>query len=54
MEFVVVAGRAVRRRVDRRLAFRARLDGGGGEAGGGVKAGGGGEVPGSVALVHLK
>ncbi|GHH08166.1 hypothetical protein GCM10018780_42890 [Streptomyces lanatus] len=41
VEFGVVAGRAVRRRVDRRLVFGARLDGGG-------------EVPGSVALVHLK
>lgn len=39
--FSVEAGRSVRRRVDRRLAFGARLDGGG-------------EVPGSVALVHLK
>ncbi|MCL8014126.1 hypothetical protein [Streptomyces sp. AS02] len=48
VEFVVGAGRSVRRRVDRRLAFRARLDGGGGEAGEG------GEVPCSVALVHLK
>lgn len=45
VEFVVVAGRSVRRRVDRRLAFRARLDG---------EGGGRGEVPGSVALVHLK
>ncbi|MFF0735822.1 hypothetical protein ACFYVK_29900 [Streptomyces chartreusis] len=41
VEFSVEAGRSVRRRVDRRLAFGARLDGGG-------------EVPGSVALVHLK
>lgn len=41
VDFVVVAGRSVRRRVDRRLVFGARLDGGG-------------EVPGSVALVHLK
>ncbi|MGW6904916.1 hypothetical protein [Streptomyces sp. NPDC054940] len=45
VEFVVVAGGSVRRRVDRRLAFRARLDNVGG---------GRGEVPGSVALVHLK
>ncbi|MFI5554165.1 hypothetical protein [Streptomyces sp. NPDC051738] len=45
VEFVVVAGSSVRRRVDRRLAFRARLDN---------LVGGRGEVPGSVALVHLK
>ncbi|MFE6172637.1 hypothetical protein [Streptomyces sp. NPDC056464] len=41
VEFVIVAGRPVRRRVDRRLTFGARLDGGG-------------EVPGTVGLVHLK
>ncbi|WP_330354656.1 hypothetical protein [Streptomyces chartreusis] len=41
VEFLVEAGRSVRRRIDRRLVFGARLDGGG-------------EVPGSVALVHLK
>ncbi|MGW6889566.1 hypothetical protein ACWGKK_07970 [Streptomyces chartreusis] len=41
MESSVEAGRSVRRRVDRRLVFGARLDGGG-------------EVPGNVALVHLK
>lgn len=45
VEFVVVAGSSVRRRVDRRLAFRARLDG---------VDGGRGEVPVSVGLVHLK
>ncbi|MFI7408916.1 hypothetical protein ACIBU0_09645 [Streptomyces sp. NPDC049627] len=42
VDFVVMAGSSVRRRADRRLVFRARLDGGGGE------------VPGSVALVHLE
>ncbi|MFJ4369497.1 hypothetical protein ACIP4S_35985 [Streptomyces chartreusis] len=41
VEFTVEAGRSVRRKVDRRLVFGARLDGGC-------------EVPGSVALVHLK
>ncbi|MFH0519885.1 hypothetical protein ACHBTE_22275 [Streptomyces sp. M41] len=39
--FVVVAGRSAKRRTDQRVAFRARLDDGD-------------EVPGSVALVHLK
>ncbi|MET9828577.1 hypothetical protein ABZ078_04560 [Streptomyces sp. NPDC006385] len=41
VEFVVVAGRSVPRGTDHRLAFGARLDDGG-------------EVPGSVALVHLR
>ncbi|MFC8241334.1 hypothetical protein [Streptomyces chartreusis] len=41
VEFSGEAGRSVRRTVDRRLVFGARLDGGG-------------EAPGSVASVHLK
>ncbi|RSM99651.1 hypothetical protein DMH25_28075 [Streptomyces sp. WAC 01325] len=41
VEFSVEAGRSVRRKVDRRLASGARLDGGD-------------EVPGSAALMHLK
>ncbi|MFE9022362.1 hypothetical protein ACFYNL_27895 [Streptomyces sp. NPDC007808] len=41
VEFVIVAGRSVPRRTDRRPAFGARLDDGS-------------EVPGSVALVHLR